>query len=242
VDPGATATDNKDGNLTSKITITSTVDYSKGGKYEVTYRVADAAGNTAQVTRTVLVSVSGHVGRIFNVTDPIETSLKIGNQYRTCEEIVARQGKPFSKSPVTFVYKNIADDGSTLISTTTVPTISFYENADTSTAGNRFTVYDTAYSPDKKSFIVVPKTVAVVSALQPIVMLRGNCNVDVNQGESFVDPGSVIDNPATSYNLSITSSTISSEPFSPRIVRYDYRAVNQFGSHTSHRYVTYFQF
>ncbi|WP_241434067.1 immunoglobulin-like domain-containing protein, partial [Listeria riparia] len=51
---GVTATDNKDGDITSKIQVTSNnVDTSKAGTYNVTYSVTDAAGNTATKTITV---------------------------------------------------------------------------------------------------------------------------------------------------------------------------------------------
>jgi GH35 family endo-1,4-beta-xylanase len=56
-DPGATATDNVDGNLTSSIVRTGTVNTSKAGTYYLYYNVKDKAGNTAtQVVRTVKVS------------------------------------------------------------------------------------------------------------------------------------------------------------------------------------------
>lgn len=54
---GATATDNIDGNLTSNIVITGSVNTAVAGTYSVFYNVSDAAGNAAQqVTRTIHVS------------------------------------------------------------------------------------------------------------------------------------------------------------------------------------------
>jgi len=55
VDPGATATDDVDGDLTEQIVVTGSVDTSKPGEYILTYTVSDSAGNTASVTRTVIV-------------------------------------------------------------------------------------------------------------------------------------------------------------------------------------------
>jgi len=52
---GATATDDKDGDLTSKIVITGTVDTKKAGTYTVTYKVEDSSKNVTTVTRTVTV-------------------------------------------------------------------------------------------------------------------------------------------------------------------------------------------
>jgi hypothetical protein len=55
-DPGATASDNVDGDISANITATSIVDTSAAGTYTVTYTVSDAAGNTATpVVRTVNV-------------------------------------------------------------------------------------------------------------------------------------------------------------------------------------------
>lgn len=56
-DPGATATDNVDGNLTSNIVVTGSVNTNTVGTYTLNYNVSDAAGNAAtQVSRTVNVN------------------------------------------------------------------------------------------------------------------------------------------------------------------------------------------
>ena len=54
-DQGATATDNVDGDLTSSITSTSTVNTSVVGFYYVLYSVTDAAGNSAAEYREINV-------------------------------------------------------------------------------------------------------------------------------------------------------------------------------------------
>ena len=55
-DVGASATDNVDGDLTSKIVVTGAVDISTAGTYTLKYDVSDAAGNAAEsVSRTVVV-------------------------------------------------------------------------------------------------------------------------------------------------------------------------------------------
>lgn len=59
-DAGATATDNTDGDITSKIVSdasTTNPNVSKAGTYTITYTVSDAAGNTGTATRTVNVVV-----------------------------------------------------------------------------------------------------------------------------------------------------------------------------------------
>jgi len=61
VDTGATASDDKDGDITDKIVIDSTnVDTSNVGSYIVTYNVSDTAGNKAvELSRTVKVLPEG---------------------------------------------------------------------------------------------------------------------------------------------------------------------------------------
>ena len=57
VDPGATATDNEDGTISSGqiIVDASDVNEDKEGTYTVSYSVTDAAGNSGTATRTVIV-------------------------------------------------------------------------------------------------------------------------------------------------------------------------------------------
>ncbi|MCP5089390.1 MAG: DUF5011 domain-containing protein, partial [Gammaproteobacteria bacterium] len=70
VDPGATAADNVDGDLTPGIVANSTVDINFVGSYSVTYNVSDAAGNAATaVVRIVNVTP--------DVTPPVITMLGI---------------------------------------------------------------------------------------------------------------------------------------------------------------------
>lgn len=55
LDPGTTATDNQDGDITSKVQTTSTVNTSTPGNYTVTYTVSDSAGNKTEISREVRV-------------------------------------------------------------------------------------------------------------------------------------------------------------------------------------------
>ena len=62
-DAGATATDSREGSLTSSIVTNNPVNTAVPGTYTVTYNVSDAAGNAAtQVSRTVIVLSSGGGG------------------------------------------------------------------------------------------------------------------------------------------------------------------------------------
>ena len=61
VDPGATATDLEDGNLTSAIVKTGTVNTAVVGTTTLTYAVTDSGGLSASVTRTVIVNLPAFV-------------------------------------------------------------------------------------------------------------------------------------------------------------------------------------
>ncbi|MDG5491174.1 immunoglobulin-like domain-containing protein [Psychroserpens sp. SPM9] len=83
---GATATDNVDGDLTSSIVITGTVNTNSAGTYTRYYNVSDAAGNNAtQRTRTVIVtqpSTGGCSGGVssFPYTEGFENTLGAWSQ------------------------------------------------------------------------------------------------------------------------------------------------------------------
>ncbi len=54
-DPGYTATDDEDGDLTSSVVVEGTVNTNQTDTYEVTYTVTDVAGNVGTATRNVRV-------------------------------------------------------------------------------------------------------------------------------------------------------------------------------------------
>ena len=90
---GYIATDNVDGNITSNVTISGTVNTRAVGTYSLTYSVEDAAGNKKSVTRTIHVipvpaptlSISGgniiyhEAGTAFNDPGAVATDPIMGN-------------------------------------------------------------------------------------------------------------------------------------------------------------------
>jgi len=82
-DPGWTATDNIDGNLTSGVVVTGTVKTQIPGSYVLTYQVSDLAGNLGKATRTVKVvdveapAIEGAQTLVYN-TPPATTDLFAG--------------------------------------------------------------------------------------------------------------------------------------------------------------------
>jgi endonuclease I len=82
-DQGATALDNVDGNLTSSIVTTGTVNTALAGTYTVNYNVSDEAGNAAtQVSRTVIVAVPvDNTAPIITLVGNATINLIVGDTY-----------------------------------------------------------------------------------------------------------------------------------------------------------------
>ncbi len=55
-DPGATANDNIDGDITNRIHLKSDINTAIAGTYIASYNVSDLAGNSASITRTVIIN------------------------------------------------------------------------------------------------------------------------------------------------------------------------------------------
>lgn len=70
-EPGATARDNNDGNITDKISVTGSVDTSRLGTYDIKYAVTDAAGNYMETVRrvNVVANVDNVKSRIYLTFD-----------------------------------------------------------------------------------------------------------------------------------------------------------------------------
>lgn len=54
-EPGYSASDNVDGDLTDRVEVSGSVNRNKAGTYQITYTVADGYGNTATAVRTVVM-------------------------------------------------------------------------------------------------------------------------------------------------------------------------------------------
>ncbi|MEH7094835.1 immunoglobulin-like domain-containing protein, partial [Neobacillus vireti] len=78
-----TATDNVDGNITSSIVVTGTVDNKKLGVYLLTYNVRDSSGNTTTVTRKITVVdtvkpvMVGVAGKVININTGFDPKLGV---------------------------------------------------------------------------------------------------------------------------------------------------------------------
>jgi hypothetical protein len=114
-DAGATAVDDADGNVTSKIVVTGTVNPSVLGSYTITYTVKDNSNNTASLTRTV------------NVVDnilPTITNASVPTNWTSTNKTITVTGSDSGLSGIAGYY---------ISTSTTKPTLGSSWNASTST-------------------------------------------------------------------------------------------------------------
>lgn len=78
-DPGYTATDECDGDLTASVTVDGTVDGNTYGTYTLTYRVTDSSGNVGVTTRTVRIADLN--APIISLRGETSTYIKVGTPY-----------------------------------------------------------------------------------------------------------------------------------------------------------------
>ena len=79
VEPGFSAIDECDGDLTSKVTVTGTVDGHTYGTYTLTYSVMDSSGNVGEIIRTVQIADLNKP--IITLHGEIKTYIKVGTTY-----------------------------------------------------------------------------------------------------------------------------------------------------------------
>tara|TARA_B110000444_G_scaffold261390_1_gene313125 strand:+ start:1834 stop:3243 length:1410 start_codon:yes stop_codon:yes gene_type:complete len=146
VDPGFTATDLDDGDLTSLVIVSGTVDTSITGAYPITYTVIDSDGNSISITRTVVVSLD--IPPVITLTGSPTINITLGDDF-TDPGATAKDNK----------------DGDLTASLTTSGTV------DTSNVGTYSIVYSVSDSGGNSTSLI--RTVIVGEAL--IYFETGTC-------------------------------------------------------------------
>ncbi|MBK8847248.1 MAG: DUF5011 domain-containing protein [Bacteroidetes bacterium] len=114
-DPGATASDNKDGDLSSQINTNSSVNFNVRGTYFVNYSVEDAAGNSNNAARRVnVVNEVENLEGTYSVTDSCNGSFYANYQQTITADSYKNKRIVFSKFANfynnTQIYADIVDD------------------------------------------------------------------------------------------------------------------------------------
>lgn len=164
----ATATDDIDGDITSSLNISGSVDSGTAGTYVLTYNVADAAGNNADtVTRTV------------HVVDSLAPTITLnGAASITLQAAV---------DTYTELGATVTDSGD--------PTVSVDiggDTVDTLTVGTYVVTYD-ATDSEGNSAVQVTRTVNVQDTIAPIITLLGSNPQLIEVGSAYAELGAMAD-------------------------------------------------
>ena len=197
-DPGAAATDDVDGDITSSITTSGTVNTSTVGEYTIVYSVSDAAGNTATVVqRTVIVSaatnssnctingqnVGGGQSQTVTLTNAISDITFSVNS--SCEENLQAEafGLPIG------VIMSFSDNTAIISGTPTGQTgnypydVNWYSSTSTFTLGGTITVVAGSTTSTSTTSSSTADTTA------PTITLVGSSTINLTVGDTFTDPG-----------------------------------------------------
>jgi hypothetical protein len=171
IEPDAEATDNVDGAITAFIQISGdVVDVNSAGSYAVVYSVSDKAGNTATVTRTVMV--------VKDTLAPV-IALKGANPLST------KTGLVYVEPGATAVDDVDGDIAARIQITGTV---------DVAVTGNyelTYTITDKAGNSAsvKRIVKVVDVVMAEADTVKPVIALNGKNPDTVMVGAQWLDPG-----------------------------------------------------
>jgi len=165
-DPGATALDETDGDLTADITTVSDVDTSVAATYTVTYSVSDSDGNSASLSRTVIVRD--------NTVPPV---LKLNG----VDPINFIRGGTFT-DPGATAWDDLDGDLTASIETDS--------NVNPILAGTYQVTYSIIDS-DGNTASVVRTVIVGKNIIAPVLTLLGGDPINLNRGETFTDPGAI---------------------------------------------------
>ncbi|MBI4145089.1 DUF5011 domain-containing protein [Candidatus Woesearchaeota archaeon] len=215
-DAGATATDDVDGDLTSAIVVTSTIEITPSGTvsatpvepgtYTVTYTVSDAAGNTAVAVRTVIVGTPVPPPVPVDTAAPVITILG-------SDPVTITAGTIYADSGATATDDVDGDITASIIVTSTV---------DDSTPGTytvTYTVTDAAGNTAVAVRTVIVEAPAPPPApadtTAPVITILGSDPVTIIAGTTYVDAGATatddIDGDLTA-SIIVTSTVDDSTP------------------------------
>jgi len=163
IEPGATAIDVEDGDISTAISITGSVDTNIPGAYILTYRVTDSFGNTSEINRTV------------NVTENLKPTITINGE----SSITVYQFANFSEPSVTASDLEDGNLTSLIVKTGQIDTAVLGEQS------YRYNVTDSSgAAADEMRF-----TVMVIENNQPVINLLGDNPHTILQGQAYVEAG-----------------------------------------------------
>ena len=168
VEEGATASDNKDGDITANIVVGGdTVDTNTAGAYVVTYNVSDAAGNAAtEVTRTVNV-IPDTTAPVITLIGSSTIDLNVGDAY-------IEQGATASDNKDGDITASIVIGG---------------DIVDTNIAGAYMVTYNVSDAAGNAATEVTRTVNVIPDTTAPVITLVGSSPVNLNVGDSYTEEG-----------------------------------------------------
>ena len=169
-EPGYSASDNIDGDLTASVAVTGSVDTSVAGTYTVNYSVSDSAGNTASVDRIVVVNP--------DTTPPVIT-------LNGANPMTVYLGQSYSEPNAT-AFDNVDGDLTSQIVITGA--------VNTSVVGTYTVTYSVSDNAGNSASAI--RTVNVVTdTVPPVITLNGDNPMNINLGGTYSEPGATaVDN------------------------------------------------
>ena len=194
-DAQATANDNYNGDLTSDIVASSTVNTAVIGDYSVTYTVVDTSGNGATSTRIV------------NVRDTIAPSLTLNGSSTITLEV----GSTFTDPGAT-----ASDSFDTSVSSSSVEVTG---TVNTSVVGTYPLIYSVSDASGNTS--TTSRIVNIIDTTAPVITILGSNPVQVEAGTTYTDAQATS---TDNYDGDITSKIVASSSVDTAIIG-DYSVV-----------------
>lgn len=203
-DPGYTATDDFDGDITDKVVRSGNVDNSKAGTYTLTYTVQDSAGNTTSKTRTVIYTdYSSAEITLGSILDGVTPMIKLRGANPYCMVKGTQYVEP-GASATDNVDGNITDRIAVTNKVTgnIIGTFRLVYTVEDS-SGNKAIAYravivstecptQTPVTPTPTPVTPTPTPVVVNNA--PVITLIGKNSITIAKGTEYIDLG------ATAYD------------------------------------------
>jgi|GEM_PF-2401158 len=161
-DPGATALDEIDGDLTDDITVSGSVDSNTEGNYTLTYTVTDASGNEAKRTRTV------------NVVD-------------TVAPVITLIGANPFQHEVGTTYIDLGATAQDVVDGDVTSDITVSGSVDSNTVGNYMLIYSVTDAAGNEA--TMTRNVNVIDTVAPVITLTGANPLQHEVGTIYTDPG-----------------------------------------------------
>jgi prepilin-type N-terminal cleavage/methylation domain-containing protein len=200
LDSGATADDNIDGDMTSKIIMTSNVITSIPGVYTVTYKVIDSALNETVVTRTV--NVIDNVGP--KITFEPNGNDVYAKSRSTTINVLDVSGIDSSS------LKYLWNTSSAMLTSSSFDTATAFTNGQiiNTLSGVTGTYYLWALSKDSTNNITIARSnVFNIDNTKPILTVVGSNPITVNAGSTYIDAGATAVDSDSGINGIVTSTS-----------------------------------